>query len=96
MITGGEDLCLLPPEHSLTVYCDQAHYGPVSGGGVEDGVKGVQLVVGAGRIRLGGDADGGLGGGTDEGGGGYRRYRDGDVLDRLGGYCIKRNIRDRD
>ena len=51
-ITGGGDLRLTPPEHSSTVYFDQAHYGLVSGGGVEAGFKGGQVVVGAGRLRL--------------------------------------------
>ena len=67
---GGGDLRLPPPEHSRTVYYDQAHYGPVSGGGAEAGVKGGQAVVGAGRTGFGGDADGDSGGGTDGGGGG--------------------------
>ena len=73
--TGGGDLHILPPEHSCTVYCDQDHYGPVSGGGAEARVKGDQAVVGAGLIGCGGDADGGLGGRTDGGGGGDGRRR---------------------
>ena len=28
----GGDLCHPPPEHSRTVHCDRAHFGPVSGG----------------------------------------------------------------
>ena len=58
-ISGGGNLCLLPPEHSSTIYCNQAHYGPVSGGGAEAGVKGDQTVVVAGRTVCGGDVDGG-------------------------------------
>ena len=54
--TGGRDvrvrtagsgyLRLPPPEHGHIVYCNQAHYGSVSGGGAETGAKGVQAVVG--------------------------------------------------
>ena len=58
-ILGGRDLCLLPPEHIITVNCNQAHYGPVPGGGAEAGVKVDQAVVGAGRIGCGGDANSG-------------------------------------
>ena len=47
---GGGDLRLPPPEHGCKVYCNQAHYGPVSGGGVETGAKGVQAVVVTGRV----------------------------------------------
>ena len=65
---GGRYLRIPPPEHSCTVYCDQDHYGPVSNGGAEAGVKGNQTVVGAGRIGCGGYVYGGLGGGTDGGG----------------------------
>ena len=67
-ITGIGYLRLPPPEHSWIVHFDQAHCGPVSGGGAEAGVEGGQAVVGAGLIVLGGGADGGLGGGTDRGG----------------------------
>ena len=42
------------------------------GGGAEAGVKGGQFVVGVERLGLGGDAAGGLGGGTDGGGGRIR------------------------
>ena len=65
---GGGDPCLPPPDHSRTVHCDQAHYGPVSGGGAAAGFKGVQAVVGSGQILLGGDVNVGSGGGTDVGG----------------------------
>ena len=58
-------------------YCDQAHYGTVSGGREEAGVNGDQAVVGAGRIGCGGDANGVSGGGTDGGGGGLDGW-DGD------------------
>ena len=63
-IAGGGYLC--PPllENSCTVYCDKAHYGPVSGSRAEAGVKGYQLVVGSGHIGCGGAADGGSGDGT--------------------------------
>ena len=37
----GRDLCCLPPEHSISVNCDQAHYGPVSVGGATPRDKGV-------------------------------------------------------
>ena len=67
-VTVGVDLHILPPEHSRTVHCYQAHYGPISGGGAEARVKGGKVVVGSIRIGLGGDAYGGLGGGTDGGG----------------------------
>ena len=74
-ITGGGYLHIPPLEHSHTVHCNQDHYGPISGGGAESGVKGVQAVVGAGWLGIGGDADGGLGGGTDREGRGYGRRR---------------------
>ena len=41
----------------------------MSSSGAEDGVKVDQSVVVSGRLGLGGYADGGLGGGTDGGGG---------------------------
>ena len=47
---GGGDLRLLPPEHSRTVYCDQANYGPVSGRKVESGAKGVNEMLVTGRF----------------------------------------------
>ena len=68
-ITGGGYLILPPLEHSRKVYYNQDHYGTVSGGGGEAGVKGGQAVVGAGRTGFGGGADIGSGGGTDGGGG---------------------------
>ena len=77
VISGGGDLRLPPPENSCTVYCDQAHYGPVSGGRAEAGVKGGQEVVGSGWTGFGGDMDGSSQGGTDGGGGGRDGYRDG-------------------
>ena len=49
---GGGDLHLPPLEHSRTFHCDQAHYGRMSGGGAEAGVKGGQAVVGAARLEL--------------------------------------------
>ena len=51
--------------------------------------------MGAGRTRFGGDADDGSGGGTDGGGGGDGRDGYGYGLNQWGGYCSKRNIRDR-
>ena len=72
-ITGGRYLSLPPKEYSCTVHCNQDYYGPVSGSIVEARVKGDQEVVGSGWILLGGDSDGGLGGGTYRGGGGYVR-----------------------
>ena len=74
------DLRLLTPEHSHTVYCDQAHYVPVSGGGAETGTKGVHAVVGTGWSGCGGYADGGSGGGMYGEGGGYGQDRDGDKV----------------
>ena len=68
---GGTEGCgdrrLLPPEQIFTVHYDQAHYGPVYGGGAETGTMGIQSVLGTGRVGFGGDADGGLGGGTEGG-----------------------------
>ena len=46
-IIGVGDLCLPRPEQIYTVHCDQAYYGPVSGGGAETGIKGGQEVVAA-------------------------------------------------
>ena len=67
-VAGGRYLRLPPPEHSCTVHCDQAHYGPVSSGGAETGATGLQEVVIEGCGGCEGDADGILGGGTDGGG----------------------------
>ena len=64
-ITRSGDLRLPPTEHSCTVHCNQAHYGPVSCGRAEAGVKGGQVVVGAGRLKLGGDVGSVLGGETN-------------------------------
>ena len=83
---GGGDLRLPPPEHSHTVYCDQDHYGPVSGGGAENGVVGLQAVVGAGRNVCGGDSDGVSGGRTDGGGEGDVWDGDGKRLSRWEDY----------
>ena len=66
-INGGGDLSIFPPEHSCTVYCDQAHYGPVSSREAYKEVKGGHAVVGAGYIRLGGDTEIGWGGGRNVG-----------------------------
>ena len=70
------DLRLLPPEHRGTMYFDQDHYGPVSGGEAEVRAKSdnaVMVTVGSG---LGGNANGGPGGGVNGGGGGDGRYGD--------------------
>ena len=45
---GGGYLRSTPLEHSYKIHYDQAHYIPVSGGGVTPGYKGVKSVVGAG------------------------------------------------
>ena len=70
-VTGSGYLHLPSPGHSHTVHCNQARYGPVLGGGEASGVTGGQAVVGTGRLGLGWNADGGLGGGM--GGGEGRR-----------------------
>ena len=77
-ISGSGYLYIPPPEHSDTVYCDQAHYGPVSGGGAEAGVKGGQAVVEEVHTGFGGDADSGSGDGIDGEVGGDGRDGDGD------------------
>ena len=78
--SGGEYLRLPPPEKSHTVYCDQAHYGPVYGGGAETRATCVQVVVVKGQGVYGGDVDGQSRGGTDRWGGGDGRGGDGDIL----------------
>ena len=79
-IEGGGDLSLVPPtETNCTVYYDQAHYGPMSGGETEAAVKGGQAMVGAGRTGFGEDTYGGSGGVTDRRVGGDRRDRGKDV-----------------
>ena len=75
-IEGGEDLRLTPPEKD-TVYCDQDHYGHVSGSGAEARAKGGQSVAGAGRTGFGGEVDIGSGGGTERGGEGQDKNGDG-------------------
>ena len=77
---GGGDI-RLPLEHSHTVYCDQAYYVPVSGGGANTGATGLLEVVGARQSGRGGDTDSGSGVGTDGGGGGDRK--DGNIDGRL-------------
>ena len=67
------DLCILPPEHSRKVYCENAHCGPVSGGREETRSTVIQTVVGTGRGRCGEYADRSLVGRTDRGGGGTGR-----------------------
>ena len=46
------------------VHCNQAHYGYVSGGGVDTGPNDILAVVGTGWSGYGRDADCILGGGT--------------------------------
>ena len=65
---GDGDLRLPPPQHCHTVYCNQGHYEPVSGGGAETGAKDIKVVVGTGRSGCGIDEDGGSGSVTDGGG----------------------------
>ena len=67
------------PEHGRTINFDQAHYGPVSGGGATPGDKGVEAVVGAGVYVPVGNSYGGPGVGTGTGREGGRgvRVRDG-------------------
>ena len=77
-ITRYRDLCILPSEHSRAVHYDQAHYGSVSGGGEAYEVTGGQAMVVEGRLILGMDADGCLGGGTGVWGGGDGQGGDGD------------------
>ena len=79
---GGGDLHLPPPEKILTFHCNQAHYGPVSGGEAETRATDIQAVVGTLQVGCGGDADSGSGGRTYGGGGGYGRGGDGDRLSR--------------
>ena len=70
--TGTVDICHLLPEHIHKIYCNKAHYGPMSGGIVEPGGNGTKAVVGAGWPGPGGDMDGGLDGGLGSGGYGER------------------------
>ena len=48
-VTGGGDLRLLPPKHSLKFHCYQDHCLPVSGGVEVTGVTDIQAVVVSGR-----------------------------------------------
>ena len=94
-VKGGGDLVLLPLEQSCTVHGDQAHYGPVSNRRDASGFTGGQTVVGAGRLGLGGDVDGGKGGGMGGRGGGDGRYGDGyRKLIRWEGIVANANFRD--
>ena len=67
-VTGCGGLHLPSTEHSHTVHCDQAHYGPVYGGGEASGVMGCQAVMGTSRFVLGRNVDSGSGGGMGGGG----------------------------
>ena len=75
-------LRIIISEHSITVYCDQYHYGPVYGVGEASGFMSVRAVVRNRCLVLGRDADVGLGGGTDRGVGGDIKGGDGDGLNR--------------
>ena len=75
-INGGGDLSLLPLYHSLTFYCDQADYGPVSCSNAYARIKWGHAVLVAGHIGLGGDTEIGWGCGTNGVGGGDGRERD--------------------
>ena len=79
---GGGDLRLPKKEHSCTVYCNQAHYGTVSGARMEARFKGEQWVVESGWIVCEGDVDDSSLGRTDGGEGGDGRYGDGNRLSR--------------
>ena len=79
-VTRGGDLRLLLPLHSREIYCDQAHYGTMSGSGEAYGITGGQAVAGTGNIGLGEYVEDGSGGGPGGGGGGYGREGDGDRL----------------
>ena len=81
-VTGGGDLHILPPEHSLTVHCNHAYHGPMSGRGEASGVTDVQGVVVSRRPGLVEDTDDGSGGGTGVGEGGDRQdeYRDTQIM----------------
>ena len=63
----------------VNIFCNQAHYGSMSGSEAEARVKGGHAVVHAGRNGFGGDSKIGLGGGMDGGvgGDGYDRDLDG-------------------
>ena len=79
--TAGGGYILLPPsEHGRTVHYDQAHHGPLYGGVLETGAKGIQTEVVIGRGGCGRDTYGGSGGVPDGGGGGYGRDGYGDGL----------------
>ena len=81
-------------KHSRTVYCDQAHYGTVSGGGAETRALGIQKVVKSRRGGCGGDAEGGSGGRMDGGGGRIRTGRQRIRMNNyVGVHCRKNNLR---
>ena len=64
---GSGDIRLPLTEHGHTVHCDQARYGPVSGGGMETGAKDIQSLVGTGWGGCEKDADSGSGDRTSGG-----------------------------
>ena len=55
----------MPSEHGHIVHCNQAHYGPVFGGGAENRANDIQSVVGTGRGGCGKDVDINSGDGMD-------------------------------
>ena len=69
-ISGGGYLRLLLQEHSRTVHCDHAHYGPVYVRGEAYGVTGGQVVVASVRLGLGRGVEDEFGGGMGGTGGG--------------------------
>ena len=78
-------------EHCCAIYCDKAHYGPVSGGGATPRSAGFGEAVGTVGTKSGGDTRGGAVGGGEEGLGGADGIggggRDVDGKLRQKGYC---------
>ena len=75
---GGGDLRRLPSEHLCEIYCNKAHYIPVSGGGVTARISVIKAVVVTGDTRSRGDMGGGSGGGGGNGLGGVVRRGSGE------------------
>ena len=80
---GSVGLHLPPLEHSCTVYCDQAHYEPVSRDGADTRYTGIQAVVVTVQGGREGGLYGGLGGVMDRGGVGDGQDVDGVRLSQL-------------
>ena len=68
-VSGGEDVRLPSIEHCGTMYYDYSHYGPVSCVKADTRAKGGNAVAGTVLSGFGWDADGGLRGGAERGGG---------------------------